>query len=171
MDFKDILTKRYSVRKFQDVPVKNSDAGSILEAGRNAPTAGNKQPQRIIVVSKKEGLSKIDACTPCRFGAPLVLIVCYDKTASWVRKFDGENSGLVDASIAACQMMFRAWELGVGSTWVMHFDPQILRKNFNLSESLIPAALLVMGYTAPDASPADMHWLRNPIEKIASFEE
>ncbi|MDR2070156.1 MAG: nitroreductase family protein [Treponema sp.] len=170
MDFDVLSAKRYSVRKFKQIPVEPEKLALILEAGRNAPTAANKQPQRILAVTREEGLAKIDRCTSCRFEAPLVLIVCYDKNECWVRKFDGETSGWVDASIAATQMMLQAADIGLGSTWVMYFDPAAARKEFALPENLVPVAMLVMGYPAPDAVPADRHAIRHPLEKIVCFE-
>jgi nitroreductase len=171
MNFDVILAERYSVRNFEQVPVEPEKISLILEAARNAPTAANRQPQRILVVTRKEGLKKVDRCTPCRFGAPLVLIICYDKNEGWVRKFDGEGSGLVDASIATTQMMLRATDIGLGSTWVMHFDPAATREAFKLPENLVPAAMLMVGRPAPDAVPADFHHIRHPLEKLVFFEE
>jgi nitroreductase len=171
MNFDVLSAKRYSVRKFKQTPVEPEKLALILEAGRNAPTAANKQPQRILAIVREAGLAKIDRCTPCRFGAPLVLLVCYDGNECWVRKFDGEKSGWVDAGIAATQMMLQAEDIGIGSTWVMHFDPAVTREEFRLPENLVPVAMLVMGYPAPDAAPADRHTIRHPLEKIVYFEE
>jgi nitroreductase len=171
MNFDVLSAARYSVRTFKQIPVEPEKLSLILEAGRNAPTAANKQPQRILVITRKEGLEKIDRCTPCRFGAPLVLIICYDKNECWVRKFDGEQSGLVDASIVTTQMMLQAADLGLGSTWVMHFDPAAARTEFALPENLVPAAMLVMGHPSPESAPAEWHHIRHPREKLVYFEE
>jgi nitroreductase len=171
MNFDVLSAKRYSVRKFKQVPVDPEKIACVLEAARNAPTAANKQPQRILVVTRNDGLEKVDRCTPCRFGAPVVLIVCYDKNECWVRKFDGKHSGWVDASIVTTQMMLQAADIGLGSTWVMHFDPAAARKEFALPENLVPAAMLIMGYPAPDAEPADRHAMRHTLEKLVYFEE
>ncbi|MDR2185603.1 MAG: nitroreductase family protein [Treponema sp.] len=171
MNFDVLSAERYSVRKFEQVPVEPEKLSLILEAARNAPTASNKQPQRILVVTRQEGLEKVDRCTRCRFGAPLVLIVCYDKNECWVRKFDGEKSGLVDASIVTAQMMLQAADIGLGSTWVMHFDPAAAREAFKLPENLVPAAMLIVGRPAPDAAPAEFHRIRHSLEKLVYFEE
>jgi nitroreductase len=170
MNFDTLSAKRYSVRAFKPDPVEPELLNRVLEAGRNAPTAANKQPQRILVVSQAEGLGKIDLCTPCRFGAPVVLVICYDAKACWVRKFDGEKSGWVDASIVTTQMMLQAADIGLGTTWVMHFDPAVTRKEFQLPDDLVPVAMLVLGYPAQDAAPADMHDLRLPREKTIFHE-
>lgn len=78
--FLKLATERYSVRTFKNQPIEAEKLAEVLEAGRVAPTACNNQPQRIKVINEAEGLMKVDECTPCRFGAPTVLLVCYDKS-------------------------------------------------------------------------------------------
>ena len=74
-----------------------------------------------------------------------------------MRKYDGKNCGVADACIVATHIMLGAFEMGVGSTWVMHFDPEAMRKEFNIPENIEPVALLVMGYPADDAKPMELH--------------
>ena len=78
MDFEKLCVKRYSLRKFSDAPVEKEKLEKIIEAGHNAPTAHNNQPQRIFVLQSKEALEKADACTPMHFHAPVMLVVAYD---------------------------------------------------------------------------------------------
>jgi nitroreductase len=170
MDFKELAAKRYSVRKFKTAQVEREKLDLILEAGQNAPTAANKQPQRILVIQSAAGLKKIDACTPCRFGAPTVLLICFDINESWVRPMDSEHSGWVDASIVTTQMMLQAADIGIGSTWVMYFDPAKARSAFSLPDNIVPVAVLPLGYPADDAAPENRHEQRLPLEKIVFFE-
>ncbi|MDR2514885.1 MAG: nitroreductase family protein [Christensenellaceae bacterium] len=160
MDFKALATKRYSVRKFSREPVTAAELQAVLLAGRIAPTAANRQPQRVLVLTEEEGLKKLDACTSCRFGAPAALIVFFDRDAPWARPFDGERSGWVDASIVTDHMMMQAADLGLGSTWVMHFDPAKVMELFQVPETLVPVAVLPLGHPAADAEPSDRHALR-----------
>ena len=51
MDFAALAAARYSLRKFDPRPVEPEKLALILEAGRNAPTAHNNQPQRILMSS------------------------------------------------------------------------------------------------------------------------
>ena len=63
------------------------------------------------------------------FGAPVVLVVCYDPAAAWVRTgIDGKNHGEIDAAIATAQIMLQAADLGLGSTYVGVFDPEKLHE-------------------------------------------
>jgi nitroreductase len=171
MSFKELSAKRYSVRKYQNKPVDRETLNAVLEAGRAAPTAGNRQPQRILAVTEKALLEKLDRCTRSRNGAPAALIVCYDKNECWIRPFDNAASGEVDASIVTTALMFQAVELGLGTLWVMHFDPERLVKEFAIPDNLVPTALLILGYAADDSVPADRHTQRRPLEELVSWEQ
>jgi nitroreductase len=166
MNFKELAASRYSVRKFGEKIVEQEKIDLILKAAGNAPTAGNRQPQRLYVIDTAEGLARVDSCTKCRFGAALVFLICFDKSASWVRPFDGEHSGWVDASIVTAQMMFQAADTGLGTTWVMFFDPAKTRELFKLDENIVPVAFLPTGYPAGDAVPSEKHEKRLPLDAI-----
>jgi nitroreductase len=137
-----------------------------LEAGRIAPTACNLQPQRIKIITDPVELAKIDECTPCRFGAPAILLVSYDKAVSWKRQFDGADSGEVDASIVTTHLMLAAQELGLGTCWVMYFDTAKTAELFALPKNIIPVALLPIGYPADGSVPADAHVQKVSLDTI-----
>ncbi|MDR1183670.1 MAG: nitroreductase family protein [Coriobacteriales bacterium] len=164
--FAELVTARYSVRKFGETPVEQEKIDQLLKVAQIAPTAHNNQPQRLIPVTTPEKLGLIDQSTPCRAGAPLVFIIGYDRDACWVRPFDGEISGIVDASVITTHLMLEATDLGLGSVWVMHFDPSKLRELFELPDNIIPVALLSVGYSAPDAEPSPRHFESKPLEDL-----
>jgi nitroreductase len=166
MDFQELLNKRYSVREFDSVPVERQKLDSILEAGRIAPTASNRQPVRILVAQNTDDLNKVDDCSPCRFEAPLVLVVCYDKTLCWKSPFNEWSSGQVDAGIVTTYMMLKAEYLGIGTLWVVKFDPYKTAELFKLTEPLVPVTMLMLGYPTADAAPSESHIKRVPIETM-----
>lgn len=167
MAFIDLAQERYSVRKFSDNPVEKEKLDLILRAGQIAPTAGNTQPQRIIVVEDENALAKIKRCTHCHFNAPVVLVVCYDNTVSFKGKTF--NIGIMDASIVATHLMLEVADLGLGATWVENFDPDAVTKEFSLPEHLVPVALLPLGYPAEDAKPSDRHTQRKPLSETVFY--
>ena len=67
-------------------------------------------------------------------------------------------------------MMLAAADIGVGSTWVMHFDPEAMRRAFHIPERFDPVALLVMGYPAPDAAPLHLHSEYRPMEDVVFYD-
>lgn len=156
-DFLELAKERYSVRKFSNQKVESEKVDFILEAGRLAPTACNKQPQRILVLDDAETLNKLKNCTPYHFDAPLAILICYDKTISWKRHYDNKDSGEIDASIVTSHMMLEVANLELGTTWVGHFDPELMKTTFDLQDNIIPVALLPIGYPSEDCMPSPLH--------------
>lgn len=170
MDFEKLISERYSVRSFKAQHLPQSVIDKILEAGHKAPTGCNFQPQRILVLNTDESMENLKNCTKCHFNAPTAMLVCHNKEESWKRKYDGALSSPVDAAIVATHLMLEAQNVGVGSCWVMHFDPAAMRKTFSIPEAVEPIALLVMGYPADDAKPLDLHFQSRPIEETVVYE-
>ena len=169
MNFAELSAQRYSLRKFSDRPVEDALLQQVLEAGRNAPTAHNNQPQRIFVLQSQEALEKADACMDCHFHAPVVIGVGYDPKESWHREHDGKDHGEIDASIAVTQMMLQAADLGLGTTYVGMFDPEKLTAAFPEMAGLVPIAMLPLGYPAEGAHPARLHTDRKPMEQLVKY--
>ena len=169
MDFASLSAERYSLRKFSDQPVEAEKLAQILEAGRNAPTAHNLQPQRIFVLQSAEALEKVDGCTACHFHPPVMLLVAYDPKEAWNREDDGKNHGEIDAALATAQMMLQAADLGLGTTYVGMFDPVKIHAAFPRMEGLTPIALLPLGYPAEGAHPSRLHGSRKPLEELVSY--
>lgn len=171
MDFITLASERYSLRKFSNRTVEKEKLDLVLKAGQLAPTAANLQPQRILVINSEKELEKLKECTTYHFNAPVALLVCYDKTVDWKRKFDGKKSGEVDASIVTTHMMLEAADIGLGTTWVMSFDPEKVREAYGVPGSFEPVALLVMGYPAGDASPSQSHKQRVVIDNTVFYND
>ena len=169
MDFTTLTWKRYSVRSFKDEPVTEAQIEEILEVARNAPTACNKQPQRIYVVFSGQGREKIKRASECHFNAPLFFVVCYNKNESWKRACDGRDYGMADCSIIMTQMMLKIHEMGLGSCFVAWFDPQILCRELQLPPEIVPVGILPCGIPADDAAPAKMHADKKPLAETTVF--
>lgn len=149
MNFMDLMKERYSVRDFSDQPVEEEKLHLILEAGRLAPTAINAQPQRVFVLKSAEALQKAGQVTRMIYNAPVVLLVCYDKSVAWsAAKYGSPEyiSGEMDASIVTTAMMMEATELGLGSLWARAFNAEEMAKAFDLPEEIVPVCLLDLGY-------------------------
>ncbi len=171
MNFYELAKSRFSVRKFKNEPLSKEIIDKILAYGNIAPTGCNLQPQKIYVINTENALNKLKNCTRCHFDAPCAMLICYDTKGCWTRKYDGKQSGIVDASIVTTHMMLGAWEEGIGSCWVMHFDPFKMREAFSIPENLEPVALLVMGKPADDAIPLDMHDNVKPLSETVIYAE
>lgn len=170
MDFLTLAKSRCTTRGFTDKKIAGEDLERILEAGRVAPTACNKQPQRIIVVQDPENLRRVQKAYQT-FGSPCVLLVCQDKSDPLVRPFDGKGSGDLDIGIVCDHMMLAARELGIGSVMVGLFDPAIIRAEFGVPETVEPTALLLLGYPAQAFLSPERHQAeRKPIGDMVMYE-
>jgi len=164
MDFMELVKERYSVRHFSDRAVEKEVLAKIIEAGRWAPTAANFQPQRLLIVKSPDELVKLKECTRFDFKSPLVIILCYDRTVSWKRRYDGHDGGPEDVSIVATLMMLQATELGLGTTWIGSFDPAMVKRAYNLPYHIEPVVILPLGYPAEDSQPNPLHFKRDEMK-------
>ena len=169
MEFTEVIKNRYSCKKYADRQISDEQLTAILEAGRLAPTAKNLQEQHIYVARSAEALAKIDAVTPCRYGAPTVLIVAYNADNVYTYPGDVYNSGTEDATIVATHLTLAAYNAGVDSCWLNRFDPDRLSKDLNLPENEKIVMLLDLGYAAEDAKPLPNHGNRKPLEETVSY--
>ena len=158
MTFQELAKNRYSVRSFRETPIEKEHMDLILEAGRVAPTACNFQPQKIYVARSAEAREKLASVCRCTFGAPVILVVCYDGTRDWKNKLmPGLTSGETDAAIVCTHMMLQAADLGIGSCWVGYFNPDQVAEVLGLPENITVTALLPIGYPAENAEPLPLH--------------
>lgn len=170
MDFLDLAKERYSCRYFDtEKQIEQEKINKILEAARVAPTGRNSQSQRILVLTDKKELEKLSGCTQYGWGAPLVMVVCYDKNESWKRTCDGADGGIIDMSIITTHMMLEVTNLGLGSTWVGAFDPKKAKEIYNIPENYEVVALLPIGYPSEQAHPSRLHNDRKEINEIAFY--
>lgn len=170
MDFIKLAKERYSVRKFTDDAVSEKDLALILDAANSAPTASNKQPFRILALQDKDSLQKLKECTNFTFDAPVALVVCCNENEAWVRNYDGENFGMVDATIVGTHIMLAVCGIGLGTTWVGHFRPAEVKRIFSLPEGIVPAAIFPIGHPAADSVPSARHFERKQLSEIVVHE-
>ncbi len=167
MAFNELIKKRYSVRTYKSAPVEDEKLQQVLEAARLAPTAANRQPIQFIVLRtagraddlkrmyQKDWLSQ----------APLVVCACAVAAGAWVR-MDNKNYSEVDATIAMDHLILAATELGLGTCWIAHFDPQAVRDVLKLPEGVEPIALTPLGYA--DDQPREKK--RKPLSELVRYE-
>ena len=170
MEFAEVIKARYSVRDFAPTHIEEEKLSAILEAGRVAPTAANKQPWKVYVICSAEGLEKIRSLTRCAFNAPAVLLFAVDEAEQWKSPLEpGFTSGHQDVSIVATHMMLAAWDLGIGSCWVNFFPNTETAKAFGLPESEKAVLLLPIGYPADGAAPAPMHSKKKDMDQLVKY--
>ena len=167
MDVFTAIRDRYSVRGYRPDPVSDDDLARVLEAARQAPTAANRQPFRIVVVhtaGREEELGRV-------YGrkwftqAPLVLAFAAVPGEAW-RRMDDKPYDEVDATIAMDHLVLAATALGLGTCWVAAFDPAAAREALGLPDDVEPIAFTPLGH--PDKDRAQTG--RKPLEELVRYE-
>lgn len=171
MNFYDLIKNRESIRSYDpNKPVNREILNRILEAGRMAPSAANKQPWQFLLVSSPEMLAKIKKAyaQPWFQEAPHVLVVMGDRQQAWVRQRDDYNSLETDLAIAMDHLILAAEAEGVATCWIANFNPKILSLTLNLKDDEIVFALTPLGFPKPGFTK-NQHKQRKPFEQIVKF--
>lgn len=160
------IERRASVRSYTDEPVSEESLERILEAGRRAPSAKNRQSWRFVVVTDDDTRRRIEDAA---FGqeyvgrAPVVIALC--TTNIEYKMPNGQLSYPIDLSIAASFMMLQATHEELGSCLVTTFREDDVKNVLTVPYSMRVVLLLTVGHTA--GSPEQLH--RLPLERIISY--
>ena len=155
MDFSQLIRDRYSVRQFKEDKVSEEQLAQLMEAARLAPTAKNGQDFFIYALRSEEGLQIANDCSPCIYGAPLVLVFCCDREQGVEIPINKVDFPQTDAVIVMTHVMLAASDLGLGSCWVGYFNEEKTRAALNMPKNLQPVGFLPVGY--PAAGPGASH--------------
>lgn len=172
METIEAISLRRSVRRYLDVPVEFEKVGSILNAARLAPSAGNVQDCRFILVTKEDIRKKIaEACLKQYWmqDAPLHIVVVShpQKVASFYGE-KGEKVYCLQGSGAAVEnILIAAADQGLGSCWVGAFEEGMLRKALKIPADALPQAVITIGYAAEKPKMPQ----KFKIENVAFIEE
>ena len=170
MEFSDVIKSRYSCKKYDSArQVTPEQLTAILEAGRVAPTAKNLQEQHIYVLQGDADLALIDELTPCRYGAPTVLVVAFDTKNVYTYPGDERDSGIEDAAIVATRIILAATNEGVDSCWLNRFDPAEAKAKLGLPDNEEILMLLDLGFAAEGTGPLANHASRKPLEETVTY--
>lgn len=147
MELFETVEKRRSIRKFKPNPIPDKNLKKILEAGRLAPSGGNRQPWSFIVVRKPETKKKLAAVANLqRFiaDADTVLIALGDPAVS-------KSLYKQDPMIAIEHMVLASTALGYGTCWIGAFNENDVKEIAKVPENMTVIALLPIG--VPDETP------------------
>lgn len=153
MDFIELITRRESIRSYDPSrPLPDDVLNRILEAGRIALSAANRQPWKFLVISSPGMLEKVRPCYHRDWfrDAPVILVIVGLKDQAWTRSFDGYNSVETDAAIAMTHMILAAENEGVGACWIANYDPEELRKALGMTGNREIFGITPLGYPRPE---------------------
>jgi nitroreductase len=157
MDQLECLMGRRSTRKFTGEPIDDATLEKLLRAGMAAPSAGNQQPWRFIVLRDRDMRVKVAGCSPYANMLPdaaVGIVVCGETVGErhagyWVQ----------DCSAATENILLAACALGLGGVW-LGFYPNEARSEcakevLGLPETVQPLAVIAIGHPAEVKEPVD----------------
>ncbi len=168
MDVMEAVKKRRSIRGYMDKEVEEEKLNLVLEAGRLAPSASNRQEWKFIVVRDKDTREKLSlAAHHQKFvgEASVVIVACSTETAHIMPC--GQLSYPIDLAIAVDHMTLKAVEEGLGTCWIGAFEENEVKKILGIPETIRVVALLPLGYPISIPSPTP----RKSKEEIILFEK
>ncbi len=163
MDVFEAINTRRSIRKFKPNPIPGKKLKMIFEAARLAPSAGNRQPWRFVVVhnaERKQALAKAANNQTFLSNAAAIVAALGDPEIS-KRWYDR------DVMIAIEHMALAATALGYGTCWIGAFNEGEVKRLLNIPEEISVIALLPIG--KPDVAPPSKS--RKEISEIFFEEE
>ncbi|MFO7710888.1 MAG: nitroreductase family protein [Candidatus Woesearchaeota archaeon] len=160
METLDCIATRRSVRKYKSEDICMDDVGKIIYAGHQAPSAGNLQNWKFIIVKKQETRTAIaEACYKQLWmcDAPVHIVVCANTEE--VEQYYGVRGerlySIQNCAAAVENMLIAATDIGLGSCWVGAFEEEALRGVVGIPDSIRPQAVITIGFAAekPKAPP------------------
>jgi nitroreductase len=169
MDVKTAINTKRAVRQFLDKPIPEEDVRAILNAGRRAQSAKNRQPWSFIAIQERgtlEALSQLGNFAGHLAGAALGVAIL---TPPMEKRF----SILFDAGQAAAYMQLAAWEMGIGSCPATIYQPDQARDLLGFPKDLHIYLALSFGYPADPGAitrPATQKGGRKAFDQVVHFD-
>ena len=158
MSLLDLILSRRSIRRYENKEISEEVLQQILETGRQAPSAANRQPIHFVIVKDQDILKNLCDTMINRFVkyAPVAIVGCADVKSLLTGKW-----AVVDTTIAMQNMVIAAWTLGIGSCWIGACNEEKVKELLNIPDKWKVVALVTLGYPAEQPEP----------RKKKSFEE
>jgi len=168
MNVMDAIKTRKSVRAYIDRPVEEEKLNVILEAGRLAPSASNRQEWRFVIVrdmEKRKILAQVAGKQDFIAEAPVVIVACAETDGHLMPC--GQSSYPIDVAIALDHMTLAAVESGLGTCWIGDFDERKVKEMLGIPENIRVVELMPLGYPV---DPSAKEKKRFPLSTIVKYE-
>jgi nitroreductase len=165
----DTILDRKSVRKFTDTPISKQQLTTLARAAMAAPTAVNRQPWEIIIVTEKALLKKLGAALPhakMTTGAAAAFVICgnMERTGEGLER----DFWVQDCSAASENLLIAASSMGLGAVWTAAFPFEErmagVRQILGLPQDIVPLNVIPVGYGVAGIQSHDkfdvnkLHW-------------
>ena len=163
------ILKRASCRAYLPDPIPDDDLERLLMVMRMAPSAGNMQPWKFLIVRSEQdrtALSKAAYDQEFLIQAPIVIVVCGDaaRSASRYGSRGRELYVLQDTAAATENLLIAATALGYGTCWVGAFDEEEVSIALSIPADLRPLAMVPVGRAAEGSHSPHRRPMREIVE-------
>jgi len=163
-----LLKGRRSIRRYRPDPVPDDMIEQLLEAGRVAPSASNRQPWAFIVIRDGALIKQVAEYAAFYFvrwahveESPLLIVLCGHRKNRVYRRFLHEDIGL-----AGGQIMLQAKALGLGTCWIGGLNREALADILKVPNEWEIVGLLTVGFPAEEPEPSP----RKPLADIVHYD-
>lgn len=159
MEFREVIEKRRSIRKYKSTNVSDEQVLRVLEAARIAPSAANRQPCHFIVVRDAEVRKKLAGSQSWAANAPVIIVALGNTAVS-------PNWWQNDVGIAFEHIILAAANEGLGTCWMGSLQRDIeIKALLGIPEEMRVVAITPLGN--PDEVP--IYKQRKSLEEITSW--
>ena len=170
MELDKCLEKRFSCRKYKKKKPDINDVSDILDYARLAPSAGNIQIVRFILVQDKDKIKQLAEASQQAFLKQVSYIIAVVTDPSLMKKsFDerGERYCRHQAGAVIENLLLKITDLGLASCWIGHFSDEQVKEILQIPEDCIVEELVPIGY----AMKQGKHKRKQPLDSCLFFEE
>ena len=171
MDLDKCINRRRSIRKFKDKPVDPDDVLKLIDAAKKAPSAGNLQSWKFIVIKKQSTINKIaDACFQQNWISEAPLIIVVVANIEEIKRMYGVRGEMLysiqNCAFAAENLILKAVDLGLDTTIVSAFEEGMMKRLLKIPDNFRPQIIITVGYGDEEPPRKTIHTL----ESVTYFE-
>ena len=159
-DILELIKTRRNIKFFLPKYVSWDNIARVIDAGRHAPSCGNIQNWKFVVVTEAAGKQKLAELAYEQYdiaAAGALIVVCaeVDKAERYYGLRGERLYSLQNCAAAIQNMLLEAHSLGLGSSWVGAFDEDNLKLELSIPEEVRPQAIIAIGYAkqVPEKPP------------------
>jgi nitroreductase len=151
----DTIVSRRTIRRFKQEAIPRDDLVELVNAGRLAATAGNRQPWKFVIVDDPSLVKDTHASLGWLAGAPaegeqptaMIVVLLSNPKDKW--------SAYADGGAAVQNMQLAAWEKGIGGCWIGSVAAETVAGLLKVPDELKIFSVLALGYPAEDPVAED----------------
>lgn len=144
----ELLARRWSSRRFASTPLPAATIETLIDAARWAPSYGNRQSWRFVVVSGPETLAAVHTAltrgNAYAKAAPVLIALCGNPDDGQI--VEGKQYFLMDAGMALENLLLQAVALDLHAHPMGGFDETMVRDVLGIPEQVRVLALIAIGH-------------------------